>query len=103
MTAARTRTWQRITVATLFVGYGGYYICRSNLSVATPLILKDFADAGITNEHIGFVTSVGILLYSVGKITNGLLADFFGGRILFLLGMAASVGCTVLFGLASGL
>jgi OPA family glycerol-3-phosphate transporter-like MFS transporter len=31
------------------------------------------------------------------------LADFLGGRALFLLGMAASALCTVLFGLAGGL
>jgi OPA family glycerol-3-phosphate transporter-like MFS transporter len=31
------------------------------------------------------------------------LTDFLGGRLVFLLGMAASVLCTVLFGLGSGL
>lgn len=103
ITDARTRTWQRITLATLFVGYGGYYICRSNLSVATPLILREFADAGITKTEIGVITSIGMVFYSIGKVTNGLLADFLGGRGLFLLGMAASVVCTVLFGAASGI
>jgi OPA family glycerol-3-phosphate transporter-like MFS transporter len=103
MTDARTRTWQRITLATLFVGYAGYYICRSNLSVATPMILKEFASSGMTKKDIGTVTSVGLLLYSIGKVTNGLLVDFFGGRILFLLGMVAAAVCTVLFGLAGSL
>jgi OPA family glycerol-3-phosphate transporter-like MFS transporter len=103
MSDDRTRTWQRITLFSLFTGYTGYYLCRSNLSVTTPLILNEFADSGITKEDIGWIASIGILVYSVGKVTNGVLADFFGGRRLFLLGMVASVACTLLFGAARGL
>ena len=31
--ARRTARWQKITLAALFTGYAGYYVCRSNLSV----------------------------------------------------------------------
>jgi OPA family glycerol-3-phosphate transporter-like MFS transporter len=103
MSDARLRTWQRITLVTLFTGYAGYYVCRSNLSVATPLILKEFQGTGIDEEAIGGVVSFGVLLYAIGKIFNGVLADRVGGRPLFLLGMFASILCTLLFGLSSGL
>jgi OPA family glycerol-3-phosphate transporter-like MFS transporter len=99
----RLRRWQGITLTTLFVGYAGYYVCRSNLSVATPLILAEFADQGWTKETIGGISSVGIAVYSLGKISNGVMTDFLGGRLLFLLGMAASTLCTVFFGIGSGL
>jgi OPA family glycerol-3-phosphate transporter-like MFS transporter len=102
MSDANTRRWRRITLLTLVTGYAGYYVCRSNLSVATPLLL-DEAGSGLTKESIGAVASLGVLLYSIGKVSNGLLADFLGGRLLFLAGMAASAVCTVLFGLAGGL
>src|SRR5664279_5364162 len=36
--------WQAITFITLWVGYAGYYVCRSNLSVAGPLLQKELAD-----------------------------------------------------------
>jgi OPA family glycerol-3-phosphate transporter-like MFS transporter len=98
--AARLRTWQRVTVGTLFVGYAGYYVCRSNLSVASPLLLAEYESAGLTKSHIGDVASVGVLLYAIGKLLNGIAADYFGGRRLFLLGMFASVGLTVLFAAA---
>ena len=39
----------------------------------------------------------------MGKIGNGLCTEFFGGRLMFLLGMFASVVCCVAFGLAGGL
>ncbi len=103
MDETKLNRWQYITMATLFTGYAGYYICRSNFSVATPLILAEYGDAGIDKAAIGSVASMGVLLYALGKITNGLSADFLGGRLLFLGGMVASVACTVVFGLSAGL
>ena len=103
MDDTKLNRWQYITMATLFTGYAGYYICRSNFSVATPLILTEFKDAGIDKAAIGGVASTGVMLYALGKITNGLLADFVGGRLLFIGGMVASVMCTVAFGMSAGL
>ena len=97
------RNWQIMTLLSLFLGYVGYYICRSNLAVATPLLLKEYAEAGITKTDIGTVASVGVMLYALGKIINGYLADFLGGRLMFLTGMIASVLFSIWFGLAGGL
>lgn len=93
----RLRTWQGITLGTLFTGYMGYYVCRSNLSIATPLILAEYKDQGFDKECMGGIVSVGVLLYAVGKTLNGVLAEYLGGRGVFLLGMIASALCTVLF------
>lgn len=103
MSDPKLRRWQQIILATLFTGYTGYYICRANLSVATPLLLDEFKDSGIDEVAMGWVTTIGVGLYALGKITNGLTADFLGGRIVFILGMAISVCCTVAFGMAGGL
>lgn len=56
----RLRRWQAVTVAVLFAGYAGYYICRSNLSVAGPLLLAD-PDTGITKARLGDIVSAGVL------------------------------------------
>ena len=98
--ATRLRRWQSITVATLFAGYAGYYFCRSNLSVATPLLLKEYGSQGLTKAHIGDVASVGVFLYAVGKLLGGVATEYVGGRRMFLVGLFASVACTVLFALA---
>ncbi|HSQ55673.1 MAG TPA: MFS transporter [Gemmata sp.] len=98
--AARLRRWQTITIATLFTGYAGYYVCRSNLSVATPLLLDEYGSRGLTKRHIGDIASVGLLLYAVGKVLNGLSTEYLGGRRMFLMGLFASVVCTVLFALS---
>jgi OPA family glycerol-3-phosphate transporter-like MFS transporter len=99
---SRLSLWRRLTLWTLLVGYSGYYLCRSNLSVAAPLLNKDL-DAGITPERLGDVMSVAVVLYAVGKLVNGVAADWAGGRRIFLFGMAASVACTTVLGFAGGL
>ncbi len=97
---ARLRRWQTATVATLFTGYAGYYVCRSNLSVAAPLLLGEYGPAGLEKAHIGDIASVGVLFYAIGKLLNGVAAEYVGGKRIFLLGMFASVACTIAFALA---
>ena len=91
-----------ITVGSLCVGYAGYYLCRSNLSVVTPLLLEEFESSGLNKEMIGLIASSGVLFYAVGKVLSGVLCDFFGGRRTFLLGMIGSIIATVMFGLLTG-
>jgi OPA family glycerol-3-phosphate transporter-like MFS transporter len=96
------RRWQAITLLSLVVGYAGYYVCRSNLSVATPLLLDAFGEEGIDKAWIGFISSVGVAFYAVGKVFNGTMADFVGGRRVFLFGMVGSIAATIAFGLGTG-
>src|SRR5262245_55185089 len=97
----RLARWRAVTLAALFTGYAGYYVCRSNLSVAAPLIGQEFPDIG--KKELGLLSSAGLVAYALGKIVNGLLADLVGGRRVFLLGMFLSAVCVVAFGLSGGL
>jgi OPA family glycerol-3-phosphate transporter-like MFS transporter len=99
MSDSRLTQWQTITAASLFVGYAGYYLGRTCLSIATPLLVD--ASHGLELEQIGIISSVGVAAYAVGKVINGVVVDYFGGRRMFLVGMVATIGCTVAFGLSS--
>ena len=103
----RLTLWQGFTIALLFIGYAGYYLCRSDLSVAMPLIIADLGAKGIPANaariRLGFIASMGVLAYAIGKFPSGGVADFLGGKRNFLSGMAGSVAFTVLFGLAGGI
>ena len=84
---------------TLLVGYMGYYLCRQNLSVAfAPLSLA----LGVDKNALGIISTIGTLLYAVGKLTTGAIADARGGRLVFLIGLFGSVAATVFFGFGSG-
>jgi OPA family glycerol-3-phosphate transporter-like MFS transporter len=90
----------------LVAGYAGYYLCRSDLSVALPLITTELVARGISPDvariRLGTIASLGVLAYALGKFVSGGLADFLGGRRNFLAGMGGSVLFTILFAVAGG-
>jgi len=94
--------WQLRTAASLFVGYSAYYLCRSNLAVAAPLLIREFGSQGLNKEVVGQIASLGVLCYAAGKVVNGVLGDLLGGKRIFLLGMVGAVVATVAFGLGQG-
>jgi sugar phosphate permease len=101
------RFWQAVTVALLMTGYAGYYLCRSDLSVALPLLIQEMAARGISRDEattrFGTIASLGVLAYAIGKFPSGGLADFLGGRRNYLFGMAGSVLFTFLFAVSGGM
>ena len=98
--------WQVLTISLLVVGYAGYYLCRSDLSVALPMIIQELAERGINPDlatiRLGTIASLGVLAYAIGKFPSGGICDFLGGRRNFLAGMFSSVLFTVVFALAGG-
>ena len=99
--------WQSSTVALMAVGYAGYYLCRSDLSVAMPLLIREMASHGVSANaakvQLGSVASLGVLAYAIGKFPSGWLADFLGGRRNFLCGMAGAILFTLLFSISGGI
>ncbi|WP_422925177.1 MFS transporter [Singulisphaera sp. PoT] len=105
--SARLRRRQVLTVALVVAGYSGYYLCRSNLSVAIPEIIKELAargwDPGRAKEALGAIVSMGILAYAIGKPFAGALADFLGGRFNYFGGMLGAILMTALFAMGGGM
>src|SRR5262249_24478402 len=105
--SSRLTRWRILTVALIVTGYAGYYLCRSDLAVAMPLLIAEMARNGIAPDNarirLGAIGSFGVFAYAIGKFASGWLADFLGGRRNFLFGMVGSIGCTILFGLAGGI
>lgn len=99
--------WRWLTVLLMFLGYSGYYLCRSNFSVALPMLADELVRHGLSAEiaviRLGTIASLGVAAYAVGKFPAGTMADYFGGRRNFLGGMAGSVFFTLLFALGGGL
>ena len=102
----RLTRWHVLTVSLLFLGYSGYYFCRSDYSVALPLILAEQVRKGnpasVAQIRLGSIASLGVLAYAIGKFPSGGLADRFSGRRNFLGGMLGSVVFTLLFMLGGG-
>jgi sugar phosphate permease len=98
--------WHLLTITLLALGYSGYYFCRSDFSVALPLMKQDLAAHGIpinvATVRLGSIASAGVLAYALGKFVSGSLADLFGGKRNFIAGMAGSILFTLLLALGGG-
>jgi sugar phosphate permease len=92
--------YRSMTFVSLIVGYVGYYLCRANLSPSKPLLTASF---GLTEDQYGAVVSLGTVVYAVGKLISGPWSDIFGGRRIFLIGLAGAALSTLAFGATGGL
>jgi sugar phosphate permease len=85
----------------LFAGYAACYYCRADLSVATPLLVEEFARRGSSHGEalirIGTISSLGVFAYAVGKLFLTGLGDYWGGRRNFLIGVGGATLFTLLF------
>jgi sugar phosphate permease len=103
-TAPRLRSRQAATIGLLFTGYAAYYFCRSDLSVALPLLIEDLRRHGVDGStavvRFGTIVSLGVLAYALGKLFLTGLGDFWGGRRSFTAGLGGAIAFTLLF--ASG-
>jgi OPA family glycerol-3-phosphate transporter-like MFS transporter len=92
------------TVLLLFLGYASCYFCRSNLSVATPLLIDELGRHGVSHGDailaIGSMASFGVFAYALGKWFLTSLGDYWGGRRNLLIATGGATLFTLLF--ASG-
>ena len=105
--ARSLRVGQARTVALLFAGYAACYYCRSDLSVATPLLAEELGKRGVSHAEalvrLGSISSFGVLAYAFGKFFLTGLGDYWGGRRNFLIGVGGAALFSVLFGLSGTL
>jgi sugar phosphate permease len=98
------RLRQTVTVVLLFTGYAAYYFCRSDLSVAMPLLIDHLQRHGMSSNdavvQLGMIASLGVLAYAVGKLFLTELGDIWGGKRSFTFGLGGAIAFSLLF--ASG-
>ena len=93
--------WEYRIGGCLCVGYAALMLCRTTVSVAGPAMLLD-GDLQLTKTAFGAILGWGMAGNLLGKLTNGILADRFGGRRIFILAICLSAAAISLFGAVSG-
>ncbi len=103
MTDAAATRWSRAqahTVWMLWITYGSFYFCRTNIAAAVPGIMTEFE---LDRTQIGFILGSLKICYGLGQFVNGQLAEKLSGRWLLATGMLASAVLNVVFGFGTGL
>lgn len=100
--AARRRLrWELIILACMYAGYMGFILSRTAIYVASPAMVGDPA-LGLTKTMFGAILGWGTAGMVTGKLLNGVIADWLGGRKVFLLALSITAAAAVAFGLAGG-
>ena len=84
----------------LWLTYGSFYFCRTNISAAIPGI-QDELD--LTKTQIGLILGSLKIAYGIGQFVNGQLAEKFSARKLLTIGMLTSALLNVIFGFGTAL
>lgn len=79
-----------------YIAYTCIYIARLNLSMASPAM----REAGIlTAAELGFVGSAFSVVYSCGRLFNGILGDRIAPKLLIVAGLVLAAAANLLIGL----
>lgn len=89
--------WELITLACMFTGYMAFMFSRTALAVASPEMVKD-PSLGLDEASYGDIAAWGTAGMITGKLLNGVIADWLGGRRVFLAALFVSALLTFSFG-----
>jgi sugar phosphate permease len=95
---------ENAVVWTLWLTYGAFYFCRTNLSTAAPGMMSSLAEGGLalSKAEVGWILASLKIAYGLGQLLNGQLSERLSPRVMLAIGMFGSAALNVLFGLSAG-
>ena len=93
--------WEMIVLGCMYIGYAALYMCRKAVVISGPAMLDD-PMLGLTKTAWGAILGWGTAGTVAGKLINGVLADRFGGRRVFIFSLSLCMLATTVFGTMSG-
>ena len=91
--------WRKRVFISLWITYASFYLCRVNISIAIPGILKEYS---LTKTAMGAVLTALFFAYAIGQFINGQLGDKFGARKLITFGAIVSGILNLIFPVLPG-
>ncbi len=94
---------QNAVIWTLWLTYGAFYFCRTNISAAVPGLKGSIESGGLglSAAEVGWILASLKIAYGVGQFFNGQLSERFSPRVMLAIGMFGSAALNILFGLSS--
>ena len=76
---------------TLWLTYGAFYFCRTNISSAAAGMKMPLAEGGLglVGEEVGWILASLKIAYGVGQLLNGQLSERISPRVMLAIGMFA--------------
>lgn len=95
---------EQTVIWVLWLTYGAFYFCRTNISAAVPGMKATIENGGLglSPEQVGYILGALKVSYGVGQALNGQMSEHFSARRLLAVGMLGSAALNVVFGLSTG-
>lgn len=87
-------------LSTIFVGYAGYYLVRSNINVAKPYLISEL---GLSKADVGYIASALTIAYGLSKFLMGNVSDRSNPKYFLATGLILSALVNLIFGFVPGL
>ncbi len=88
---AQNRThWEFTILGSMYVGYMAFILSRTVLAVASPEMIND-PNLGLDEASYGDIAAWGMAGMIAGKLLTGVIADWLGGRRVFLVALSISL------------
>jgi OPA family glycerol-3-phosphate transporter-like MFS transporter len=95
ITSIKQFEWRRVrNWVPLGLMYAAFYMSRYNFTVTNPALCKEY---GWSNQQVGWIISLSLLVYGLSVFFNGPLADKIGGKKTILIGCLGALGFNLLF------
>lgn len=95
---------ERQMIWTVWLTYGAFYFCRTNISAAVPGMQEPLSAGGLglSGVQIGAILASLKIAYGFGQLLNGQLSERISPRVLLAMGMFVSAALNIVFGLGAG-
>jgi MFS transporter, OPA family, glycerol-3-phosphate transporter len=100
----QTLPGENAVVWMLWLTYGAFYFCRTNISAAVPGMKLSMGEGGLglSAAEVGWILASLKVAYGIGQFFNGQLSERFSPRVMLAMGMFGSAALNVLFGFSTG-
>ncbi len=88
--------WELITLGCMCIGYMAFILSRTVLAVASPEMVND-PDLGLDEAGYGDIAAWGMAGMIAGKLLTGVIADWLGGRRVFIAALSITALLTATF------
>ncbi len=90
---------------TVWLTYGAFYFCRTNISAAVPGLKASVADGGLGlfEFEVGYILGATKIAYAAGQLLNGQFSEHLSPRKMLAIGMLGSAALNVVFGFSTAL
>lgn len=104
-TAAQRVPGENTLLWTVWLTYGAFYFCRTNISAAVPGLKAPIDEGGLalSATQISYILGGTKIAYAIGQLLNGQFSEQLAPRKLLAVGMIGTAILNVLFGFGTAL